>query len=116
MLKGGSPRDHLDQLTSLFTKTELIKIQDQVKEVHISDVVVEYVQEILIRARVKNYPLSPRAGLQLIQAAKAWAYLSDRAFVIPEDIQDIAGPVLTHRIPRAEASTIQQLLTEIAVP
>lgn len=116
MLKGGSPRDNLDQLTSLFTKSELIKIQDQVKEIHISNVVVEYVQEILIRARVKSYPLSPRAGLQLIQAAKAWAFLSDRAFVIPEDIQDIAGPVLAHRIPRAEASTIQQLLTEIAVP
>lgn len=116
LLKGGNPRDRIEQLPILFSKEELLQIQKEVDQVHVSDAIVEYVQEILIQARVKNYPLSPRAGLLLLQAAKAWAFLNNRAFVIPEDIQDIATPALSHRIPRAEPTTISKLIADVPVP
>jgi MoxR-like ATPase len=45
-----------------------------------------------------NYPVSPRASLALLKAAKAQAFLSNRDFVIPEDVKLMAYPVLRHRI------------------
>jgi len=116
MLKGGNPRERIEGLKSLFTKQELLKIQEYINHIHVSDAIIEYVQNILEHARIKKFPLSPRAGLLLIQAAKAWSYLNDRSYVIPEDIQDIANPVLAHRIPKADSHTIEHLLSEIQVP
>jgi MoxR-like ATPase len=41
---------------------------------------------------------SPRAGLQLLKAARAWAAVSGRDHVLPDDVQAVAGPVLAHRL------------------
>lgn len=116
LLKGGNPRDRIASLPHVLTKSDLLKIQDEVSRVHVSDALIEYVQDILTTARATQLPLSPRAGLLLLQAARAWAYLEDRSHVIPEDIQDVALPVLSHRVPTGQAGTVANLMAEVKVP
>jgi MoxR-like ATPase len=61
---------------------------------------------------------SPRATLHLIRAARAAAALDDRDFVVPDDLQELAGPVLAHRLlPTAESQigrrTTEEIITDI---
>jgi MoxR-like ATPase len=116
LLKGGNPRDRIENLPQVLSREQLLKTQQVVAQVHASEAIIHYVQELLIQARAQNHPLSPRAGLLLLQAARAWAYIDGREYLIPEDIQDVASPVLTHRLAKANESTIEKLITEIPVP
>ena len=74
---------------------------------HVSDQVRQYAVDLVIATR--NSPelrlgASPRATLHLIRAARAAAALDDRDYVLPDDVQDLAVPVLAHRLlPTAEA-------------
>jgi MoxR-like ATPase len=73
----------------------------------VSDQVKEYI--IALSTATRNSPelrlgASPRATLHLLRAARAWAALDGRDYVIPDDVQGLAGPVLAHRLlPTAEA-------------
>lgn len=65
--------------------------------------------------------LSPRAGLALLHAAKAWALMDGRAAVLPEDIQAVLPPVAGHRLKLASggggvAETVAPLLRDVAIP
>ncbi|MGZ3723146.1 MAG: AAA family ATPase, partial [Bdellovibrionales bacterium] len=76
-------------------------IQAAVEKVHCSDLVVKYVQRILIQSRNVRSEfagLSPRSGLALLSVARAWAYLDGRDFVLPEDVQSIGPWVINHRM------------------
>jgi MoxR-like ATPase len=69
--------------------------------VQVSDALLNYVQALIAATRnsmVYTSGLSPRAGLALLHAAKAWAFISGRDFVIPEDVQAVLGPVVNHRL------------------
>ena len=95
---------------------------------HVSDAVRRYVVA-LVEATRRSADLrlgaSPRAGLQLLRAAKAQAALSGREYVLPDDLQRLAQPVLAHRVlPTAEAqiarrsadSIVADLLRTVPVP
>ncbi len=116
LLKGGDPRQKIAQLPAVFSHSELRRLQNDVAAIHASSALIDYTQDILSTARAKNYPLSPRAGLLLLQAARAWAMLDARDHVMPEDIQDVAGPVLSHRLPHTRTSAISELIAEVRVP
>ena len=61
---------------------------------------IAYLQRLVEATRVSDdlaLGLSPRAGLQWLAAARAWAFLNDRDHVLPDDIQDVAMPVIKHR-------------------
>ncbi len=85
-------------------------IEDQlaaVQKIHVSQAIAEYTVRLLSKSRERSKQrkselrylgLSPRAGLDWIAAAKARAYLQDRDFVIPEDIQNVGPLVINHRI------------------
>ena len=66
--------------------------------------------------------LSPRGGLALLSAAKAWAYLDRRDAVLPEDIQTMLEPVSAHRLQAGSsgapdaAVVVAPLLREVAIP
>ena len=80
---------------------ELITAQQAVKEIHCSDALLDYVQKLLQETRRNGLfvtGLSPRAGLALLQAARAWAALEGRNHVIPEDIQAVFIPLTAHRL------------------
>jgi MoxR-like ATPase len=67
-----------------------------------------------------NCGLSPRAGLQWLQAARAWALLDGRDIVIPEDIQVLAKPVVAHRLESRQAvstdEVVRSLIADTPIP
>lgn len=89
---------------------EIMDAQEMVKQVYMSDKIVDYLINIIFATRTPetyqlselkpllSYGVSPRATLALSHAAKAHAFLQGRHFVIPDDVKAIAKPVLRHRI------------------
>jgi len=93
-----SPLDDLEPATDARAVAKLI---EAVRTVHVSPAVKQYTVDIVTATR--NSPdlrlgASPRATLHLIRAARAAAALDGRDFVLPDDIQLLAGPVLAHRL------------------
>ena len=101
ILTGGDPRARLKELQPLLTIQELLAMQDEVDQVSVAETVVDYLQRLIQFTRtsgVFEYGLSTRAGLAILQSAKAIALLGGRAFVIPEDIQAVFPSVADHRL------------------
>lgn len=83
-------------------------IAEQVIKIHCSQALAAYIQRLLIATRQHDaftHGLSPRAGIQWVQASKAWAFLEGRDFIIPEDVQAVASAVAVHRLQTASANT-----------
>jgi MoxR-like ATPase len=79
---------------------DLTAWRGKVEDVHCSDELIAYLQRLVQATRASDdlvLGLSPRAGLQWLAAARAWAFLNDRDHVLPDDIQDVAMPVIKHR-------------------
>ena len=101
LLSGLSRYVLLDKLPVLMRVEELFSLQNAVRAVHASPALLDYLQAIIAYTRQSdNYPcgLSPRAGLALLTAAKAWALMSHREAVLPEDVQAVLAAVAGHRI------------------
>ena len=106
--------------------TKLLQLQNAVQSVHNSDALLDYVQDLIDATRSSVMfanGLSPRAGLALVNAARAWAMIDGRKMVLPEDIQAVAPVVMTHRLqPAADhvsepaASLVTLLLENVAIP
>ena len=85
----------------LVTREDLKTIRTCVQEIQISDTVYSYVQRLLDASRHHHdlhYGLSPRAGIALVKMAKFMALISEREFVTPDDLRQIAYPVMAHRL------------------
>ncbi|MGE4220813.1 MAG: AAA family ATPase [Alphaproteobacteria bacterium] len=100
--------DPLDALRPVLAGPELLHLQERCRAVFVSPVIRAYLVEV-VRATRANPALrlgaSPRATQRLYRAAQAWAAVGGRGFVLPDDIQALALPVLAHRlILRPEAS------------
>ncbi|MGZ3691911.1 MAG: AAA family ATPase [Pseudobdellovibrio sp.] len=101
IFKNKNPREKIGSLKALFTAPELIEIQNMIENIHVSDNIAEYVGLLLENSRKSDFAgeaISTRAGIALIRAAKAWAFLEDRNFLKPEDIKNVLLPVLGHRV------------------
>ena len=84
---------------------------------HTSPALLDYVLDLLARSRDSGrpgLPLSPRAGLALLAAARAWSLIAGRDHVLPEDVQAVLTPVCEHRLDggqiRGEESLSSRLL------
>lgn len=93
----------IENLPIMLTASDLVEMQNQVKKVHVSEAIINYVQNLVDRSRtesekIRSVGLSPRAALGLIRAAQAWTFLSGRSNVIPEDVQAVAVAVMSHRL------------------
>jgi len=89
------------QVNAVTDPAHLLAAQRAVAAVHASDPLLRYIVDLL--AATRAHPLaavgaSPRSGLLLLAAARAVAAMDGRAFVLPDDVQAVARPVLTHRI------------------
>jgi MoxR-like ATPase len=94
-------RDKIKTLEPLYSPSELLEIQKEIEQIQIAGPVAEYVAALLESSRRTDFPgesLSTRSGLALIKAAKAWAYLDNRNYLKPEDIQAVIRPVFSHRL------------------
>jgi MoxR-like ATPase len=101
ILTGGDPRSRLGELAPLLSIAELRSLQDEVNRVGAAEPVVDYLQRLIQFTRtsgVFEYGLSPRAGLAVLQSAKAISLLDGRNFVIPEDLQSVFPAVADHRL------------------
>jgi MoxR-like ATPase len=97
-----------------------------VRTVHVSDALLDYAQALILRTRERadlKIGLSPRAGQGLVRAAQAWAFLDNRAAVLPEDLQTVLPPVVAHRLERrdptgagSEASLAEEIIRAVPVP
>ncbi|AMB87040.1 AAA family ATPase [Pseudomonas agarici] len=101
LLLGDSRRDLLPRLQPILSHHELAALQQEVKQVRASDALVDYVLRLVGATRGDArfaWGLSPRASLAILAAARAWALLAGRDYVIPEDVQAVLPSVVSHRL------------------
>ena len=99
MLAGRGQRS--DGLSALLSPDALLQLQQQVRHQHCERSLIAYVLDLLEASRQggnNHGPLSPRAGLALLQAARAWSLLAGRSYVIPADVQAVFTAVAEHRL------------------
>ncbi|WP_434024769.1 AAA family ATPase [Neobacillus mesonae] len=106
----------------------LRSLQDEIKEVYVDETIKRYIVDIVNRTRGHGsvyLGASPRGSIALMKAAQAYAYMYDRDFVVPDDIQYLAPFVLSHRIIlKSEAKfegisaeeVINRILARVPVP
>jgi len=122
LLEGEDRRAITERLQALLPQTELEAAQAAVEKVGASPALLDYLQRLLEQSRRMPglmYGLSPRAGLGLLRAAKAWALMAGRDHVLPDDIQAVFPSVAEHRLEQGESGKskerIRQLLTTVSV-
>ena len=101
LLEGRERRDMISDLTPALASSELLDLQMQARQVYTSPALLDYVQAIVHHTRQSTdfvNGLSPRAGLSIVNAARAWAFLDNRKVVIPEDVQAVLQSVASHRL------------------
>ena len=97
----GEIKDASKKLAALIDAESLLAMQKQVIEITLSETVANYILDLVNQTRdSQDYPmpLSPRASIAIANAARAWAYLNKRDFVIPDDVQAIFPSVAEHRL------------------
>lgn len=124
LLQGDSRRRIASVVPSL-DRSRLIAIQAECNQVHAAPDLIDYLQRLLQFTRDSDafeMGVSPRGGLALLRAARARAWLKERKYVVPEDLQALLLPVLSHRIraldERADFTAqrlVQLLLDEVDV-
>lgn len=125
LLLGVDRKILLQDFKAVISFSELQIVQETVKTIHISSALLTYIQNILEYTRISPWflsGLSPRAGLSLKHAAQAWALLEGRNHVLPEDVQAIMIPVVSHRLRDKDHSFFtenllqEKLLQAVAIP
>ena len=116
LLMGDDRRSMLHQLPQLIEASELIEAQQAIKKIHCSAALLDYLQKLLQETRSNGLfsaGLSPRAGIALLQAARAWAALEGRDHVIPEDVQAVFISVAAHRLHPSASTSGNSLSSQV---
>lgn len=101
ILKRFATEDPLDTLAPVLTQEDIRSMQDQVKNIFVSDLLYDYAARIVEATRNSADTVigaSPRALLAYVSAAKALAFVRGRANCVPDDFKELAVPVLSHRL------------------
>lgn len=102
LLEGDDRRTIIQNLSPVCDSEQLFKLQKQAAALHVSPAILDYIQSILSYTRQTSafeFGLSPRGGLALINAAKAYAFIEGEKYVLPEHVQAILPAVANHRLP-----------------
>lgn len=115
-------------IATLTTSINLIKLrelQSLCKQVKVSEALLDYIQRIIAYTRETSdftHGLSPRGGMALVSSAKSWAFMDDRSYVVPEDVQAVLPAVIEHRLresadftDRVGTALSQRLLSHVDV-
>jgi len=128
LLEGQDRRSMLENLSAVMSPELLLQAQQAVRQIQAAPALIDYVQNLLTQSRrsaLFSEGLSPRAGLALLQAAKAWAMLEGRDHVLPDDVQAVLTAVAGHRLRpaqghvgghRARAELVAELRRSVAIP
>jgi MoxR-like ATPase len=111
LLASGERRSLVEQQAAVLSLEALLRLQEQVEQVHVSEALLDYVQALLKYTRESGEfvaGLSPRGGIALLRAAQAWALLHGHSGVHPEDVQAVFGSVVAHRLQLTHGSSIDR--------
>lgn len=98
-----------------------LSIRKEIQQVTLSESILDYMMQIVRKTRESDsirFGASTRAGISIGRAAQAWAYLSNRNYVTPDDIKMVTKPALRHRIQLSphmelEGATVEQIIEEL---
>ena len=122
LLTSSDRRIELQKLKATIDQASVLMLQQQATQVTTSDALIDYVQALLLFSRESGHfvcGLSPRAGLALLHASKAWALVQNRDYVIPEDVQAVLPAVTNHRLVNIEQDATHapaDKLLAVAIP
>lgn len=120
ILAGGDRQARARSQPPLLAPADVLAIREQVGRVRVADPLLDYIQDLLAASRaIPEWAggFSPRAGLGLLAATRAFALLDGRDHALPEDTQAVASAVLAHRLNVGDPERdIRQLLETVAVP
>jgi MoxR-like ATPase len=125
LLRGEDRRSLLARTQCLVSVEQLLELQRQAADIYTSDALLNYCQALLQFTRVSDdfiHGLSPRAGLGMLAAARAWAMIEGRDMVIPEDVQAVLPAVCGHRLQGTDSQgqnaerLVDLLIGSVAIP
>ena len=124
LLAAGGQRANAERLAPLLHPEALPAVRENIAAVHVAAPLIDYVQALVEASRKMpafRHGLSPRAGLALLAAARAWAWLEGRQMVVPDDVQAVLPAVARHRLYPAEGGyareeDIAALIRSVAIP
>jgi len=126
LLEGVDRRTLLNSVEPLLEESTLRRVQRKAEVIRLSPALLDYIQALLHATRSAPWlvhGLSPRAGLALSHAARAWALLEDRDTVLPEDVQAVAPAVFGHRLQYTEDTAtdaglglVDRLIRSVPIP
>jgi len=127
IIQRGSVREELESIQPLLSRDDILETGRFIREkIQLGSLVTDYIHTVIERSR--SHPqilsgISTRGGLSLAAAARAQAYLEGRDYIVPEDVQRIAAPIVAHRLilcpefqTMRKEEVFQSLLAEIPVP
>ncbi|QGQ44123.1 AAA family ATPase [Metabacillus sediminilitoris] len=113
----------IHKIDSVITKEELIKLQSEIQKVYVDETIKHYI--IDLTSKTRKHPsvylgASPRASIALMKAAQAYAFITGRDYIIPDDIQYLAQYTLPHRIilrseAKFEGKSADELVNDLIV-
>jgi len=105
----------LDNLEPVVKGTDILELQNKIKEVYVDNDLKRYIVELVNHTRQHEdikLGASPRGSLCLFRGSQAWAFYSGRNFVIPEDIKKMVLPVLSHRLILRQEAKLKKITSE----
>lgn len=118
----------MEEIASVICLSELVELQQIVQTLHVEDCIYDYIAELMKNTRQTEWlksGVSPRGAKALLRMARARAYLSERTYVIPEDVLSVMPMVSCHRITlsakakaagRTQEDVIGELMDSVAMP
>ena len=121
LLRDRQKENPLENAKTVVTREEVLELQKEVQEIYVADQVLDYVADLAEATRkhvLITLGLSPRGTLALVRMAKAAAYMKERDYVIPKDVQEVFKDVAAHRMildskARYQEKTAREILSEI---
>ena len=121
LLRDRQRENPLENAKTVVTREEVLELQKEVQEIYVADQVLDYVADLAEATRkhvLITLGLSPRGTLALVRMAKAAAYMKERDYVIPKDVQEVFKDVAAHRMildskARYQEKSAREILSEI---
>lgn len=107
--------DPLEKIGPVIQPEAFVELQQARKQIRMSEPVAEYITDIVRATRdhaALQYGASPRATIGLMRAAQGMAGLKGRSFVLPDDVKQLAAPVLSHRLILKEEERLRGVETQ----
>lgn len=117
----------LEELSAVCTKEEILHMRESAKDIYVHPILMEYMVQLVQETRKEEYAMngvSPRGTLSFLRAVRAYAMVKGRQYVVPEDIKELAIPVLAHRLVpmrsffggKSKKQVIRQILDKVPIP